>query len=307
MYVASGEAGQGGSSHVAQGPDAAKAINSALAKASVGCVRLLPGVYPLTEPLVIQHYHLTLCGSTGVTLLAATTTAPLIRIAASHMAVRDVMINGAVPGTGSPKTGGGAACGVSIEGAVACVLVDNVVVSNVSGSAISAVINVANAPKGGSQTGITVRGCVIDRCGMGGIGLAKRAGPVGIPSLAIYSSGHLVIGNRISRTGSHAIYLTGTSSSQVIANHLTHVSLYNVLGVFGHGIAIDGNCGNDPVETVIITSNIIDTVHTPANKMNACYVLGLIQNDCDRNTNVCGCCIHDTPANKMNACCNRLG
>ena len=27
--------------------------------------------------------------------------------------------------------------------------------------------------------------------------------------------------------------------------------------------------GNDPVETVIITGNIIDTVHMPANKRNA--------------------------------------
>ena len=27
--------------------------------------------------------------------------------------------------------------------------------------------------------------------------------------------------------------------------------------------------GNDPVETVVITANIIDTVHMPANKRNA--------------------------------------
>ena len=63
--------------------------------------------------------------------------------------------------------------------------------------------------------------------------------------------------------------LTGVSTSQVVCNQMTHVSIYNTIGVFGHGIAIDGNCGNDPVETVVITGNIIDTVHMPANKRNA--------------------------------------
>lgn len=34
--------------------------------------------------------------------------------------------------------------------------------------------------------------------------------------------------------------------------------------------SVAGRTGNDPVETVIISSNTIDTVYTPANKRNAC-------------------------------------
>ena len=69
--------------------------------------------------------------------------------------------------------------------------------------------------------------------------------------IAVRSMGHQVFGNRISRTGSHAVCLTGVSCSQVVANQMQHVSLYNQVGTFGHGIAVDGNCGNDPVRTLI--------------------------------------------------------
>ena len=307
QFVASAEnsLGTGPQPALAQGPNAAEVINQVLSKVfpaemngQIGSVRLLPGMYPVSAPLIIARSDLTLCGSTGVKLVRAGpaskqargSTGPLVKIAASNVVVRDLQLDGAVPGTGSPKTGAGASCGVTIEGTVQNVVVSNVSVSNVSATAISAVINASLAPTGGAQNGIVVKGCVIDRCGMGGISLAKRGGgPTAVPSEpvssesasnghcaaahvgspTIASAGHLVFGNRISRTGSHAVCLTGVSSSQVIANQISHVSLYNEVGVFGHGVAVDGNCGNDAVETVIVTANIIDTVHQPANKRNA--------------------------------------
>ena len=297
VFVASAEAplGSGLQPTLAQGHDAADVINQVLAKVypakmngQIGSVRLLPGVYPLATPLVVSRGDLTLCGSTGVVLVRAQSpslnakdgeggminTGPLISVDASNVVIRDMQLDGAVQGTGSPKMGVGASGGVVISGALSNVLVENVGVRNVSGTAISAVINDNNAPAGGVQSGIVVRGCVIDRCGMGGVSLAKR-GSVNLSSdivggaIVVRSLGHLVFGNRISRTGSHAVCLTGVSCSQVVANQIQHVSLYNEVGVFGHGIAVDGNCGDDPVETVVISANIIDTVHLPANKRNA--------------------------------------
>eukprot|EP01045_Picozoa_sp_COSAG04_P007407 COSAG04_NODE_387_length_15288_cov_17.787609_4_plen_345_part_00 len=222
VFVASAEAPLGSSPPpaLAQGQDASTVINAALSmvypaemNGQVGSVRLLPGHYPLATPLVIGR-SLALTGSVGVVLEAAVPgkpMGPLITVTASNVVLRDLELDGAAPGTGSPKTGGGAVAGVSIQGPLSRVLVENVSVSNVSGSAISAVINTQNAPTGGAQTAITVRGCTVDRCGMGGIGLAKR-GPLPSPGGStaagaaplITSSGHMVTGNRISRTGSHA-------------------------------------------------------------------------------------------------------
>eukprot|EP01052_Picozoa_sp_SAG31_P008107 SAG31_NODE_401_length_16206_cov_10.920780_6_plen_634_part_00 len=269
IFVASGEARLGSSPTpaLAQGPDAAAVINAALAykypiemNGQIGSVRLLPGDYPLATPLVIARGPMTLCGSTGVLLRAANSTKPMgplveVMSGASNVVIRDLQLDGAVQGKGSPKAGGGAVGGITISGSVSNVRVENLVVSNVSGSAISAVINSQNAPSGGAQVGITVQSCVIDRCGMGGISLAKR-GPAASSSVpdSMVSSGHLVIGNRISRTGSHAVCLTGVSNAQIIANQMSQVSVYNVVGVFGHGIAVDGNCGNDKVDTVIVTA-----------------------------------------------------
>ena len=253
VFVASAEAPLGSSPPpaLAQGQDASTVINAALSlvypaemNGQVGSVRLLPGHYPLATPLVIGR-SLALTGSVGVVLEAALPRkpmGPLITVTASDVVLRDLKLDGAAPGTGSPKTGGGAVAGVSIQGPLSRVLVvralsacrlcirprpprpfadsswgcsqENVSVSNVSGSAISAVINTQNAPTGGAQTAITVRGCTIDRCGMGGIGLAKR-GPLPSPDGSnaraaplITSSGHMVTGNRISRTGSHASAFT---------------------------------------------------------------------------------------------------
>ena len=299
VFVASAEAplGSGPQPTLAQGYDAAEVINQVLGKVypaktngQIGSVRLLPGVYPLVTPLVVSRGDLTLSGSTGVVLVRAQppsfqakagegammNTGPLISVAASNVVIRDVQLDGAVPGTGSPKMGDGASGGVVISGALSNVLVENVGVRNVSTTAISAVINDTNAPTGGVQSGIVVRGCVIDRCGMGGVSLAKRgkrslnhSSDIVTGAIVVRSDGHQVFGNRISRTGSHAVCLTGVSHSQVVANQIQHVSLYNEVGVFGHGIAVDGNCGNDPVETVVISANIIDTVHLPASKRNA--------------------------------------
>lgn len=275
VFVASAEAPLGSSPQptLVQGHDAAKVINQVLAKVypsemngQIGSVRLLPGKYSLAAPLVIARSGLTLSGSTGVVLIRAQSATskghgngtvspdPLVIIAASNIVVRDMHLDGAVPGTGSPKMGDGASAGVLISGPLNNVLVENVTVQNVSATAISAVINATNAPTGGIQSGIVVRGCTIDRCGMGGISLAKRAAvsqdsdTYGAP-VAVQSMGHQVFGNRISRTGSHAVCLTGVSCSQIVANQMQHVSLYNQVGTFGHGIAVDGNCGNDPVST----------------------------------------------------------
>lgn len=297
VFAASAEAPLGSSPQptLVQGQDAAEVINQVLAKVypaemngQIGSVRLLPGVYPLTAPLAVARDHLTLSGSTGVVLvraqpphlksssICAINTGPLITINASDVVVRDMQLDGAVPGSASPKMSNGASAGVLISGSLRNVLVENVGVRNVSATAISAVINTINAPKGGMQSGVTVRGCTIDRCGMSGVSIAKRGPPVPNTSsnvlqtpVVVRSSGHQVFGNRISRTGSHAVCLTGVSSSQLIGNQMQHVSIYNEVGVFGHGIAVDGNCGNDPVETVIISANIIDTVHLPANERNA--------------------------------------
>lgn len=304
VFVASAEATLGSSPAptLVQGQDAAEVINQALAKVypaemngQIGSVRLLPGTYPLSSPLLVTRGDMTLSGSTGVKLVRAAAPAkslhadrqigldlgPLISVAASDVVIRDLQLDGAVPGTGPPKMGNGASAGIVIAGALRNVVVENVSVCNVSATAISAVINSSNAPAGGLQSGIVVRGCTIDRCGMGGISLAKRSSD-STPAESspepddhhqtpnvVDSTGHLVWGNRISRTGSHAVCLTGVSCSQVIANQMQHVSLYNEPGVFGHGIAVDGNCGNDPVREVIISANIIDTVHSPANKQVA--------------------------------------
>ena len=62
----------------------------------IGSVRLLPGMYPVSAPLIIARSDLTLCGSTGVKLVRAGpaseargSTGPLVKIAASKLSDKE--------------------------------------------------------------------------------------------------------------------------------------------------------------------------------------------------------------------------
>jgi parallel beta-helix repeat protein len=77
------------------------------------------------------------------------------------------------------------------------------------------------------------------------------------------TSGHHISGLHIDGTWGHAICLSGVTDCTVTGSTILHVNRNRPEAddcVFGHGIAVDGNAGLNPVRGLVVADNVVDDV-----------------------------------------------
>lgn len=105
------------------------------------------------------------------------------------------------------------------------------------------------------QSGARVKRSNITSFGFGITAYSRNNGSTG---------GHRLEGIIIHGTWGHAICLSGASRCEVLNSTISDVNINRPAGddcVFGHGIAVDGNAGLNPVQGVIVRGNRVSGVH----------------------------------------------